>query len=302
MTGRERRRIDPANGLLKLAERAVDRFASRYVYPRMGGISGPYSWLLSRHFRLAEARLFLPAWPAGMPPLRVLLVSDIHTGPFIQPLVLGTIVDALMRSEPDLVAITGDAVSGEPREIDEFLSGLAGFARAPLGAWYCFGNHDYFSGEAATLAERWATIGVRTLRNESVPIAHGGAGFVLGGIDDRLLGEPDWDALTARDGPPHLLLAHNPDDFYEAEKRGVALVLSGHTHGGQIRLPGWPPIVRHSRFCLDEGVYAFRSAALVVTRGLGASGLPWRVGASPEAVMVTIRSERRAELRPVSSR
>jgi predicted MPP superfamily phosphohydrolase len=84
------------------------------------------------------------------------------------------------------------------------------------------------------------------------------------------------------------LLAHNPDFFYEAEARGVPLMLSGHTHGGQIRLPGGPAIIRQSRYCLDEGVYAYRSALLVVSRGLGSVALPFRWGADPEAVLIDI--------------
>jgi predicted MPP superfamily phosphohydrolase len=126
------------------------------------------------------------------------------------------------------------------------------------------------------------------LRNEAVTLAHGGHSLVLGGIDDLIMGKPDWAALTARHGPPHLLLAHNPDHFYEAVARGVPLTLSGHTHGGQIRLPNGPPIIRQSRFCLDEGVYAFSSSLLVVSRGLGSVGLPWRWGADPEALLIEI--------------
>ena len=94
-----------------------------------------------------------------------------------------------------------------------------------------------------------------------------------------------WSPGTAR---PHLLLAHNPDQFYEAEGQGVPLTLSGHTHGGQIRFPNGPPIIRHSRFCLDEGLYSFRSSLLLVSRGLGSVGLPWRWGADPEAMLIEI--------------
>jgi predicted MPP superfamily phosphohydrolase len=94
--------------------------------------------------------------------------------------------------------------------------------------------------------------------------------------------------MMSQNGAPHLLLAHNPDHFYEAEHHGVPLTLSGHTHGGQIRLPNSPPIIRQSRFCLDEGAYAFRSSLLIVSRGLGSVGLPWRWGADPEAVLIEI--------------
>jgi hypothetical protein len=131
---------------------------------------------------------------------------------------------------------------------------------------------------------------IQTLCNESRGLRGKRGDFVIGGIDDRTLGTPDWERLAVPHGPPHLLLAHHPDDFYEAERRGVALVLSGHTHGGQIRLPGGPPIVRQSHFCLDEGLYVHGSALLAVTRGLGAVGLPWRWGAKPEAVLLRVRA------------
>ncbi len=154
-------------------------------------------------------------------------------------------------------------------------------SHAPLGAWYCFGNHDYFSGEPKGIRDRLESIGITTLSNQSAALTHGDGEITLGGIDDLILGSPDWDQLLAGNGPPHLLLAHNPDVFYQAEARGSALVLSGHTHGGQIRLRGGPPIVRQSRFCLDEGTYAYGSCLLVVSRGLGVVGLPWRFGADP---------------------
>ncbi|HEX6173137.1 MAG TPA: metallophosphoesterase, partial [Candidatus Binatia bacterium] len=126
------------------------------------------------------------------------------------------------------------------------------------------------------------------LKNEAAKLAHGAGSFVLGGIDDLILGKPDWPRVMSKFGAPHILLSHNPDHFYDAARRGVSLVLSGHTHGGQIRLPLGPPIIRQSRFCLDEGAYSFESSLLVVTRGLGSILLPWRWGADPEAVMIDV--------------
>ena len=76
--------------------------------------------------------------------------------------------------------------------------------------------------------------------------------------------------------------------FYEAESNSVALTLSGHTHGGQIRFPHGTPLVRQSQFYLDEGAYAYNSSLLIVSRGLGSVVLPWRFGADPEAVLIDI--------------
>jgi predicted MPP superfamily phosphohydrolase len=288
MTGKERRWLDPNKGLFKVLERQMDRLVSRFVYPHMLGLWHPYNWLLPRRFSLAETSLSPVGWPADMPPLKILLLSDIHTGIFLKPEILSEIIASLMTLKPDLVAVAGDIVTGRASDLDGFLPALAPLARAPLGAWYCHGNHDYFGRDTEKIRARLGSIGITTLTNQTVALERGGGTFVLGGLDDRILGKPDWDRLLSPHGPPDLLLAHNPDSFYEAEARGVPLTLSGHTHGGQIRFSNGPPLVRQSQFCLDEGVYVYNSAFLVVSRGLGSVGLPWRYGADPEAVMIEI--------------
>ena len=88
--------------------------------------------------------------------------------------------------------------------------------------------------------------------------------------------------------PPVVLVSHNPDVLFEAARRDVALVLSGHTHAGQIRIPGWPVLVRQSRYRLDEGRYRARATDLVVSRGLGAVGIPLRIACAPEAVLLEL--------------
>jgi predicted MPP superfamily phosphohydrolase len=218
----------------------------------------------------------------------VLLVTDVHAGIFLDPEILRALVIFLMRQKPDLVVLGGDIVSGHVREVQEILHALAPLAQAPLGAWFCYGNHDYFGGDREELRSALRTAGITTLRNEAVRLQHVNGSFVLGGIDDLLLGSPDWDEMTTAFGVPHLLMAHNPDHFYDAQAFGVALTLSGHTHGGQIRLPKGQPLIRQSRYCLDEGAYAFRSSLLVVSRGLGCVLLPFRWGADPEAVLLEI--------------
>jgi uncharacterized protein len=289
-TGLERRWLDPYRGVLKLTERTADRIVSRYVYPHLLGIWHPYCWQLPRRFSIAEAVLEPPRWPDGAGELRVLLLSDVHTGAFLKPAVLESLFAELMRLEPDLVAVAGDVIEGSLADLDGFLPALSLLSDAPLGAWYCHGNHDYYSGETKKIRDQLASVGLRTLRNESVRLAHGSGAFVLGGIDDRILGTPDWGALADAHGAPDLLLAHNPDDLYEAATRGIALVLSGHTHGGQIRLPNGPPIVRQSQFCLDEGLYVHEETVLAVSRGVGAVGIPWRIGADPEAIWLRVRA------------
>lgn len=288
MTGNERRWLNPNKGFFKLLERNTDRIVSHFLYPHLSAVWNPYNWLLEKRFSLAQTSLSPQGWPAGLDPLQVLLVSDIHCGIFLKPELLATIIGSLMELKPDLVAIAGDIVTGDASEINTYLNMLAPLSRAPLGAWYCYGNHDYFGGNPEDIRKGLKSIGITTLKNESVLLKHGKDSFVLGGIDDRIMGHPDWEKMLAPNGTPHLLLAHNPDFFYDAESYGIPLTLSGHTHGGQIRLPHRAPILRQSRYCLDEGSFEFRSSLLVVSRGLGSVGIPWRWGADPEAVLIEI--------------
>jgi predicted MPP superfamily phosphohydrolase len=288
MTGAERRRINPNRGLIKLGERYTDIVVSRFLYPLIGHLWSPYSWVLERRFTLAETRLAPAGWPRGLAPMRVLLVTDIHAGIFLKPETLGGIVVGLMRRSPDLVIIGGDLVTGHVSEATPYLKILQAFAAAPLGAWFCYGNHDYFGGNPDELRENLAAVGIETLKNESTCLSHRGGSFVLGGIDDLLFGKPNWQALESRSGMPHLLMAHNPDHFHDAVSRSIPLTLAGHTHGGQIRLPNGPPIIRQSRYCLDEGVYRREGSLLIVSRGLGSVALPFRWGADPEAVLIEI--------------
>jgi len=288
VTGKERRHINPDGGFIKLVERNMDIAVSRFLYPHLSRFWNPYSWLLQKRFSLAQTSVWPSNWPRNLDPLRVLLISDIHGGIFLKPQTLSEIFRALMELEPDLVAIGGDIVTGHSSELHPYLDAFSQLSGAPLGAWFCFGNHDYFDGNPEIIRSQLAAAGIHTLKNESAVLRHGSGEFVIGAIDDLILGKPDWNRLCAAHGRPHLLLAHNPDHFHEAEARGIPLTLSGHTHGGQIRFPGGPPIIRQSRFCLDEGAYAYRSSMLIVSRGLGSVGLPWRWGADPEAILIDI--------------
>ncbi|HKY08368.1 MAG TPA: metallophosphoesterase [Candidatus Binatia bacterium] len=288
MTGAERRRINPNRGLIKLCERYTDILVSRFIYPLIGHLWSPYSRLLKKRFTLTEARLSPAGWPRGLAPLRLLLITDIHAGIFLKPETFGWIIDGLMHEQPDLVVIGGDMVTGHVSEITPYLDVLSRLTAAPLGAWFCFGNHDYFGGDPEHLRRDLEAIGIKTLKNESTRLIHRGGAFVLGGIDDLLFGKPNWQALESRHGRPHLLMAHNPDHFQQAAIHGIPLTLAGHTHGGQIRLPNGPPIIRQSRYCLDEGLYLRDASMLVVSRGVGSVALPFRWGADPEALLVEI--------------
>jgi predicted MPP superfamily phosphohydrolase len=215
----------------------------------------------------------------------------VHTGIFLKPDTLASIVDSLMALRPDVVAVAGDLVTGRASELEPFLEALTPLAGAPLGAWCCLGNHDYFGGDPERICASLESIGVRTLRNESVKLTHGGNDLVIGGIDDLVMGRPDWTALLERYGTPHLLLAHNPDHFYAAAALGVPLTLSGHTHGGQLGVPFFQRRWNLARLItgFTSGVYTQGASTLFVSHGLGTTGVPIRLLVPPEIAVLTLR-------------
>ena len=195
-----------------------------------------------------------------------------------------------MTLEPDLILLAGDFATVRLEEVEPTAPAYRILA-APLGVYGVLGNHDHYTGQPEALIRLLESTGVRFLQNRSVMLERGGGRLMLAGVDDLLCGEAQLgSALQGRpDGAASLLLSHNPDVFPEAMDRDVSLVLAGHTHGGQWRLPGLPVLVRMSRYRLDEGHYQAGYSQLVVSRGLGATGFPFRIGCPPEAVLLTLQ-------------
>jgi predicted MPP superfamily phosphohydrolase len=287
---RERRRalFHPKRGWLRRLERAASHWLSREVYHRVPWIHLPYDRQLCRRLTLSQAEIALERLPPAFDGLRVLFVSDLHAGPFVAPGVLVDTLSRLQAVEPDVILLGGDLTTSCARELCSHRVAFESL-HAPLGVFAVLGNHDHYSHEPARLRALLEAVGITVLHNRSVTLRRNGARLDLAGVDDLLLGDPDLPAALESTRPPVVLLSHNPDLFFEAARRGVALTLAGHTHGGQIRLPGLPVLVRQSRYRLDEGRYRSGDSELVVSRGLGAVGLPWRAACPPEAVLIRLR-------------
>jgi predicted MPP superfamily phosphohydrolase len=286
-----RRLLDPVAGHYRRFERAANAFLTAHVYPRVPGLPAIHDRTLRRHLTLAEADIPVRGLPASFDGCRVLLVTDLHAGPFVSPAELTWTLTRLHGTDPDLVLVGGDLVSQRTAEFEVARRALRTLS-APLGVHGVLGNHDLYAARSARRAvEALDGSGVRFLVNASRRLERDGASILLAGIDDWNFGHPDLDAALAgrRPGEPVVLLSHNPDAAFEAARRGVGVVLSGHTHGGQIRVPGWPVLVRMSRYRLDEGRYRAGDAQVVVSRGLGVVGVPFRWGCPPEAAMLTLR-------------
>lgn len=259
----------------------------------------------------------LPGWPEAMA-LRIVALSDIHAcAPFMDAARLRGICGEVTALAPDIILLLGDYAPGprfsRPVAPESWATEL-GALSAPLGVHAILGNHDYDGYapadllQAPTEAERvLRTAGIAVYVNQAVRIARGGSGFWLAGLGDQFafargvhsyergLGVDDLDATLAQvdTDEPVVLMAHEPDLFPDTPDR-VALTLSGHTHGGQVRLFGRTPVVpsRHgSRYVHGHVVDGLKQ--LIVSAGLGYSGLPLRIGTRPELVLIELGGTRR---------
>ncbi len=242
-----------------------------------------------------HAVLGLKNWPAGAPRLRAILISDIHVaGPDMPPERLGRIVDRINALRPDLVLIAGDLVS-DKRAATRYYS-MADAIRplaklkARLGSFAVLGNHDHWYDPAGA-KRALAAAGIRLLENDA---AQAGP-LAVGGLDDDFTGRGDLPRTLARQSGlegARILLSHSPDPFPEVPGT-VGLMLAGHTHCGQIAPPLVGPIYTMSRHGKRYacGLVREQGKVLVVTAGLGTSGLPLRLGAVPDMWLLDLGPE-----------
>jgi hypothetical protein len=221
--------------------------------------------------------------------LRVAVLSDFHLYPFTQLAFLRRAVEVANGLAPDLTVLLGDFVDQTVEAMDE-LGPLLGTLQANLGVFAILGNHDHRKG-AARVRQRLAAEGIDVLSNRGVFLERGGAPFHLAGVDS-ISGRYDLrSALSGvREKVPTILLAHEPDVADAAMQHGgVAVQLSGHSHGGQVRLPGMknyglPLGAKRYPF----GSYRLDGLFLHTSRGLGTTGAPIRMGSVPEVSEVLL--------------
>ncbi|MDZ7705741.1 MAG: metallophosphoesterase [Trueperaceae bacterium] len=219
-------------------------------------------------------------------PLTLVQLSDLHLGPYLSAEVASGWVAQTMAVRPDLIVITGDVVDrrfgGDLGALSATLAGLS----APLGVWAVWGNHDHGRYRPiAPLARALTDAGIGILDNDGVRLRDD---LYLAGVDDLLLGRPDLSAALrkrpADDRGATLLLSHHPD-FLLSLTPDVSLTLCGHTHGGQIQLPGGVPLYVPAERRFAQG-WIGEPALGYVSRGLGVSSLPLRLNCPPELVVM----------------
>lgn len=261
-----------------------------------------------RRVRVRTLDIALPGLPSAFDGYRIVQLSDFHIGNFTPPHWLRRWVESTRELAPDLVVLTGDYLTFGSHYLDACTREM-GRLRAPDGVIACLGNHESFT-DTERFVTRLGALGVRVLRNASHLVQRAGAELMVlgveGAVDDLEVHARNLRATLGDTLPEQttLLLAHDPSIFPLARERGIALTLSGHTHGGQIALPfreGWNPAAL--RYPHSSGLYRAGSSSLFVHRGLGTSEPPVRLGVAPEIAVLTIRcqAEAPAEVMPCAA-
>ncbi|HEY4393758.1 MAG TPA: metallophosphoesterase [Polyangia bacterium] len=241
--------------------------------------------------RVRAHEIAVAGLPAAFDGYRIAQISDLHCGPFADGARIDRWVAEVNRLDADLVAVTGDLIASGSTFVPVVAASL-GKLRGRDGVLACMGNHDYFTDgeEMAAALER---AGLTLLRNRGVEVRRGAGGLYVAGVDDTWTRRDDLDAALAGrpEGAPVLLLAHDPALFPDAAARGVALTLSGHTHGGQLGVPFFAKRFNLARSItrFTTGLYQIGAATLYVTRGLGTTGIPIRLSVPAEIALLTLR-------------
>jgi hypothetical protein len=257
------------------------------------GISGTaaYASLFEiNDYELTETDIFIRELPPAFENFRIVQVSDVHHSSLVSLAEVRRVVELARAARGDMVVLTGDYTTARRGYIEPCAEAL-GTLEAPSGVWAVLGNHDHYTdGE---LTRRALTRhGIAVLDNAHTVLTRGTDALQLAGIDDWSWGYADWTrALGGLDRRrPTLLLSHEPQVFDAPETAGISLILSGHTHGGQVSLPfvGAPARFLEA-FKYIRGRYERAGTQLYVSRGTGVVGLPIRFGARPEIAVLRLR-------------
>lgn len=309
-----RRRVEPAPppGYRELAPACSGTSGGRRLLSRRGFLQGTLGagaclalggYGTGERWRLEVTRrkLALAGLPTELEGLRVVLLADMHCGRNNSVAFLSRVADAVNELEPDLILIPGDFVEGVGGSFAGASRVLARL-RPRLATLGTLGNHDHWEGVEHGGGRLLEEAGLRLLDNTRLLLTpdrrlveHGSQGLVLAGVGDLWAGRVDLEAALGglSESLPRLLLSHNPDVAEDHPTlHRVDLMLSGHTHGGQVRLPGIGAPAVPSRYGekYASGWVQGPSYPVFITRGVGSTGIPIRVGSPPELVLFELVS------------
>jgi predicted MPP superfamily phosphohydrolase len=242
-------------------------------------------------FSVHEHDIPVPGLPQELDGLRVVQLTDIHLSPFLSERELAKIVAMANETRAHIGLVTGDLITARGDPLDACLNQLANL-RADAGVFGCLGNHEIYARAENYTTARGAILGMRFLRHEAAVLRFGKAAINLAGVDYQrrakryLVGAEK----LVQPGALNILLSHNPDVFPTAARQGYQVTISGHTHGGQIRVEILSEDLNIGRFFTPyvDGLYREGNSSVFVSRGIGTIGLPVRLGAPPEVSLLRL--------------
>ncbi|NOU92003.1 metallophosphoesterase [Paenibacillus sp. LMG 31456] len=273
-------------------------FLKKCAYTLAGIVLAPFSgygyaryaepgWLQTRMVNLSLKRL-----PAAFDGIRVIQFSDVHLGFHYSVKQLAHLVGVIQNLKPDLICFTGDLFDSTVSDAGSIQQQLT-LLKAPLGKAAVLGNHDYYAKESDKISGILSNSGFELLTNRSIPIKRDRFRIWLSGVDDMWDGRPDLRKALQQVPKDEftLLLSHCPDFADIALQHPIDLQLSGHTHGGQVRLPFYGHVVtpEFGQKYVD-GLYTLGDGKLQVytNRGIGVSVMPIRFWCRPELTVFTL--------------
>lgn len=276
---------------------------TRRRFLELAGLSvvglGLYAGEISRHeIDIEQHTIKLTRLPEAFRGLKVVQISDIHYADYTEPFFVRWVVEEVNRLKPDVVMLTGDFISYGPssrkRQTIQFAYHCAEILRGIQcpQRFAVMGNHDCIvSCEGVT--DAITTAGIPVLNNSAIPLERDGKRLWIAGLADPLIADPRPDLAipkaSLKDGEPVILLAHEPDYVGHVVPYGVDLMLSGHTHGGQVRIPFLPAMFLPKMGTEHvEGLFHLGKTQLYVNRGIGSVGVPFRFRCPPEITEFTL--------------
>lgn len=238
---------------------------------------------------LERVSISLERLPKQLDGFKIIHLSDIHHSPFTGLEHIERTIKIANRLKPDMFILTGDYVSHEKKYIAPVAKALGGL-KAEFGTFACLGNHDHWT-DPDLVVKKFEAVGIRMLVNQGFRFEAHGASLWLAGVDDHMVGKTDIAAALKGSFPDEtkILLAHNPLIFRQAVRYGVDLTLSGHTHGGQVKVRDPEKRLLPKRK-LSSGLHRRKDSQIYITRGIGTVVLPIRYQCPPEISWLELRA------------
>ena len=283
-----------------MAKQSVRRGLTRRQFLKLGGaavavgVIGATGSMAAANeitdLSLERISIPIPGLPPAFEGFTIAQLTDIHLLPYTRPAFIRKAVALANSLNPDLTVLTGDYVWRDAGAMAE-LAPIIGALNARHGVYGILGNHDYWL-DVDVVTRGFRQTRIPLLINQHIPIARGDASIILAGLDDGWAGHADLDATLdgAPSGAPVILLLHEPDLADEPEiNTRCDLQLAGHSHGGQVRIPGrGAPVLPYLGRKYDMGLYRVNDMWLYTNRGLGEISVPLRINCPPEVTLFTL--------------